>query len=744
MINFLKQRKLRLLLPFLLLSMMTVVAFAQDDAGNVLVPDVPVTGTIDEANSAQVFTFNAAAGDTIALTASGQAGFPLTLILTDAQGQTLGQSVDSLGNGQIDLSGVIIPSDGSYFVAVFVTAGVPDAILTGSFNLTLSILIPGVRETPPSTFDNPTPEPEETEVVAPTEEVTEVAEDTTPVDTTPVQPIDFSVGQITTSTGIQVNLNWDSPDDLNLQVRDPAGETLYWDSRTTSNGGTFGFDINGLCEVTNAIGNTETANWPGGPVATGSYEILVYYRQSCEGLNPVNFSVDVTVDGQVVDTIAGTLFPSEGGQESVFISSFVINDDSTVNVGAAGSYAGLLSLSTPVQEILDAPAQTIALDAPVEGVITSEQYFQTYQFSGTTGELVSISMERNLGSLDTLLLVFDSAGNIVASNDDQLSAINTDSVIASFLLPASDVYTIYATRYGKDVGGTQGTFILTVSGQAVAGSLPQNIVDLQLPVGDVQVILTWNTDADLRLLVRDPQLNSIYNDQRIAPTGGTLNSLGNVNCTVATTEFPVTDIYWPSGFLLIGSYEVDIWHRSECNNFSPVNFTLYVVVRGQLVLQESGVIEFDTRFITNFQVLDSNGTATRGAAGFLGGSQTITTTLPYQDELATATTITAGQAIPGEINGTNAFDVYVYEGSAGDILNIDMQALGTLDTQIFLLDPNGQEIGANDDASEGTTNSLIGNVLLTQDGTYTILATRFGTLFGGTSGGYRLNLRVDN
>jgi len=738
MLNFLKQRKLRLLLPFLLLSMMTVVVFAQDDASNVLIPDVPVTGTIDEANSAQVFTFTAVAGDTIALTASGQAGFPLTLILADTQGQILGQAVDSLGNGQIDLSGVIIPSDGSYLVTAFVTAGVPDATLVGSFTMTLSILIPGVRETPPATFDNPTPEPEETEVAAPTEEVTEV------VDTVAVEPIDFSVGQITTSTGIQVNLSWDSPDDLNLQVRDPSGETLFWDSRTTSNGGTFGFDINGLCEVTNAIGNTETANWPGGPVSTGSYEVLVYYRQSCEGLNPVNFTVDVTVDSQVVDTITGTLFPSEGGQESVFISSFIINDDSTVNVGAAGSYAGTLSLPIPVQQILDAPAQTVALDTPIEGVITSEQYFQTYQFSGTTQERISISMERNLGSLDTLLLLFDSAGNIVASNDDQQSSINTDSVISSFLLPTSDVYTIYATRYGKDVGGTQGTFILTVSGQAVAGSLPQNIVDLQLPVGDVQIILTWTTDADLRLLVRDPQLNSIYNDQRIAPTGGTLNSLGNVNCTVATTEFPATDIYWPSGFLLIGSYEIDIWHRSECNDFRAVTFNLYVVVRGQLVLQESGVIDFDTRFITNFQVLDREGTATRGSAGFLGGSQTITTTLSYQDELSTATTITAGQAIPGEVNSTNAFDVYVYEGSAGDILNIDMQAQGTLDTQIFLLDPNGQEIGANDDASEGTTNSLISNVLLTQDGTYTIIATRFGTLFGGTSGGYRLNLRVDN
>lgn len=743
MLKFLTWQKVRWILPFMAMALLTVVALAQDDTNNVLTPDVPVTGNIDGSNVAQVFTFEAVTGDAATINVTGQAGFPLSIVLTNAQGQTLGQAVDALGNGQVDLSTVPIAVDGTYFATVFVTAGVDGAITEGTFTITLSLQDASTVAPTPEATD----EPVATEVPAETEEsvepeVTETAVEPVATPEGLIQPSEFSVGQVLTANGIQVNLNWDSSDDLNLQIRDPLGETLYWDSRTTSNGGTFGFDVNGLCEVISPEANTETASWPAGPVASGSYEILIYYRQACEGLNPVDFSVDITVDGVTLDPITGTLFPPDPGQDSVFISSFNINADTSVDVGDSGPYQGTRVLNTPVQEILDAPALTLALDTPTEGVIVGEQYFQTYQYSGVTGEFVNIALQAQSGSLDTLLLMFDSAGNIVASNDDAQSSINTDSLI-SFSLPTTDTYTIYATRYGKDLGGTEGVFVLTITGQAIAGTLPQSITELGLAAGDIQVILTWNSNADLRLLVRDPQLNSIYNDALTSPTGGQLALQGNVNCNVAATPFPVSYAYWPPGFLLIGSYEIDIWHRSECSDFSPVTFNLYVTVRGQLILQESGVIEFGDRVITNFTVQDLQGTAVRGDAGILGGSESIIGSPEYNSALETPIAIQEGQAVSGEINVVNPFDVYVFEGRAGDIISIDMQAIGTLDTQLFLISPLGQELAANDDASEGTTNSLISDILLTQDGTYVVVATRFGAVYGGTSGGYSLNLRAE-
>jgi len=107
-------------------------------------------------------------------------------------------------------------------------------------------------------------------------------------------------------------------------------------------------------------------------------------------------------------------------------------------------------------------------------------------------------------------------------------------------------------------------------------------------------------------------------------------------------------------------------------------------------------------------------------------------------------TITSGQAISGSITAQDKFDVYTFAGQAGDLVTIDLRATSaTLDTLLFLLDPNGIEIASNDDANE-TTNSVIFEQLLSEDGQYTIIATHYGTVYGGTTGGYNLSLRIDN
>ena len=66
---------------------------------------------------------------------------------------------------------------------------------------------------------------------------------------------------------------------------------------------------------------------------------------------------------------------------------------------------------------------------------------------------------------------------------------------------------------------------------------------------------------------------------------------------------------------------------------------------------------------------------------------------------------------------------------------------GTLDTQLFLLQPDGSQLAANDDAVVNeTTNSLIDNFALPADGEYIIVATHYGLLYGGTSGTYNLSV----
>lgn len=712
------QKKPGLMLVLMVVFLFASLALAQDDGTRVLTPGLTAQGAIDAENPAQVFTFDATAGAVASVSVTGQNGLLLTVLLTDAQGATVGQTAEVDELGQTILSDVVIPLTGTYYVTVFPAAGTETAT-EGQFLITLTLTGDGGAVADAEATATTAPQ-----VETPQPEATESRE--------------YRVGQVVAS-GITVNLNWDTPDDLNLQVRAPNGETLFWDSRTTTDNGSFEFDVNGLCEVISESGNTETAQWPAGPVSTGSYEILVYYRQSCtEVANPVDFTVDIVANGVALPQVVGTLQPPPPDEANVYISSFSVDAEGNVSAGESGPYTDTLVLTVPVQEILDYPAQPVAQGVPVEGLITNAQSYETYTYQGTSGEIVSITMQATSGNLDTLVLVLDSVGNVIDGNDDLDFAVNTDSGLNVFL-PTTDTYTIVATRYGKTVGGTEGNYVLTVSDETTAAALPQSIQDLNLPTGDVEVIVTWNTNADLRLLVRDPFLDSVYNDNPTVNSGGRLeNSFSNLNCNLAQGT-PLAYVYWPEGFLRIGGYEIDIWNRNTCDDPTPTRFTLYVTVQDQLVHTATGTLQLDDHFITNFRILDTSGTTDAGLGGILGGAET----LDFQGELANAPVLASGQTrTPPAIGPNNVFDVFAFDAQPGDLVTVEMLSLSNLDPWLFILNPAGVQIAENDD-SEGSVSSLISNLTITEEGRHYIIASRFGTIYGVTEGQYQISLRID-
>ena len=141
-----------------------------------------------------------------------------------------------------------------------------------------------------------------------------------------------------------------------------------------------------------------------------------------------------------------------------------------------------------------------------------------------------------------------------------------------------------------------------------------------------------------------------------------------------------------------------------------------------------------------------DGTAAQGLGGFIDGGSS---TLPYLPELLSAPVITAGQTVSGTIAPSNTFDLFSFQGSAGESVTISMSAATqVLDTNLFVISPSGVEIAANDDGdpvllgSAGrTTDSIISDLLLTENGPYTIIATRYATQYGGTIGNYSLTLQ---
>ncbi len=98
------------------------------------------------------------------------------------------------------------------------------------------------------------------------------------------------------------------------------------------------------------------------------------------------------------------------------------------------------------------------------------------------------------------------------------------------------------------------------------------------------------------------------------------------------------------------------------------------------------------------------------------------------------------QTVSGEITSDAYRIAYTFEGSAGDVIMITMRAVVQgLDSYLELLGPDGTLVTQDDDGA-GNLNSLVGPYTLESNGTYTIVATRFGGSTGMSIGQFQLRL----
>lgn len=724
-------KALRFISVAMIVFIIQMVAFAQENTERQIVLNVPIEGVLSQSAVAQVYTYSPVSTGSITLSVTKVATDDLVLVVTDASGQSLGQVTDFGVNAVLQLS-MVLDTQEIIYVSFF-SPSIADESQTVAFNFTLK----AQPSSQPTTSITPTVAatdtlPSATVVPVMTETPTLIPTEATLVST--VEPtLDATVEQLTTGTvlssgGVQVTLAWDSATDLNLEVRDPVGGTVYWDVPNSPSGGSFsGLNTNGACENVVTTNPTESIAWAPGNLPIGSYEILIFYVQDCQNIGAVPFTVNIAVDGSPLETLSGTLLPGQN-----YMSSFSI--DVTAQASVAQGGINQETLPRPVAELLPL-AQPIALETSVDGLITNGQPFAVYAFEGIQGNVVSAALSATSGGLDSYLFLVDPAGLVIASNDDA-DTTSRNATIRSQTLNANGQYLLVATRYGQTVGGTEGNFTLSLTAGADLLGVPQSLVDLALPNGEIEIALLWDTNADLQLLVRDPSGDAVFDDSPIIESGGRLELGGNKNCSVAQTAVPASYVYWAEGQRLRpGTYEIDVWYQNTCNDTRPVNATLVGVIGGQVVISDSFAPLAQEHYITTFTV-QNDGSITRGPGGTAGGSETIA----YQTEVATAPVLTDNIPVSGIIADDNRFDVYTFTGEIGQTVTVRMDAsTGTLDTLLFLMSPTGLELVANDDAVPNeTTNSLIQEFVLPQSGQYTIIATHYGTIYGGTNGSYTL------
>ncbi len=666
---------------------------AQDDGVNrsIAVGGI-ATATLDSENYLQTFRLFASEGDviTVDVTTEVEELAPVVVVI-DEQGAPIAQDNDVSSPASASIPDIDIPANGTYYIVVSRGSGA-EGDASGEFTLQLS----GVQQVGGQTV---------------------TLED----------------------GGIVFDLTWNAAVNLNLEVRDPVGGTVHAFNPGAPSGGTLDADINATCETAISDQPTETIAWPRSEVPAGSYEVIVYYVDACQIGGPQVFTLSANVNGEEAQSLTGTLNP---GQE--YLARMVLEPSGAWSLINGGVNAGL-DVSLFQSQIAD--ATPIAVGATVTGTITNSTPAQAYSFEATSGTTVTIDMPALNGSLDSYLVLLGPDNTPLVSNDDRDETTADAGIDRN--LAVDGTYTIIATRYGLTIGGTEGDYNLVVTTADQAGDVIDtgttgDVTETEtgdtaaLPQGAIEVTLSWLTNADVQLLIRDPAGNSIFDDEPESPTGGILAADGNVGC-VETTTTPVSYIYWPPNRLVPGVYEIEVWYQNTCDDTTPVNFALTVDVQDQTIINTTQNINPDDRYMITFTV-GTDGTTVAGPGGFFDMASA--SSLNYQSQLDTASPITYGQSVSGSITEQQRYQLYAFEGQQGDLVTIRMELTGgTLDTAVYLISPEGIQLAYNDDVTPGdNTNSVIEEVTLASTGTYYIIATHYGLNVGGTQGTYNLEL----
>ena len=113
--------------------------------------------------------------------------------------------------------------------------------------------------------------------------------------------------EVVLQTGdVQVTLRWDSADDLDLFVRDPAGDQVSYFNPSIASGGQLDVDANAGCAERMAA-PVENIFWPTNEGVPGDYVVTVDLFSRCEGSSgPINFTLSTLVRGDV-QTMTGTV-----------------------------------------------------------------------------------------------------------------------------------------------------------------------------------------------------------------------------------------------------------------------------------------------------------------------------------------------------------------------------------------------------------------------------------------------------
>jgi uncharacterized protein YdeI (BOF family) len=401
----------------------------------------------------------------------------------------------------------------------------------------------------------------------------------------------------------------------------------------------------------------------------------------------------------------------------------------------------------------------IAYGETVEGELTEELQTGLYSFEGSAGDVVSIAL--NSDDFDPLVILLDSEGNEIASDDDAGPGVY--SLIEDFTLPADDTYTIMVDGY-RGVNGDRslsGAYTLSlssddaavvqpteevpaptplptlegasgviISGETITGVLDNSVqtarYTFNASAGDVVTIDLLSQDFDPFVVLLDEAGNVISEDD---------DSGGNSQARIEAFELPVDGEY---------TIVVDAFRGFSGNQTVSGEYSLSLMI-----------VEGAAR--PTVPPTDDSATplATLGAP-----EMTPTPTMPQPQtpfptptpfavlpELninvmeAEAESIELGEQFEVEFTGElNEAYVFTFEAAAGQALSVYSFSDGEIDTILRLFAPDGSQIAVDDD-SGSTNDPEIQQVITPQDGEYRLVVQPYVNGANGTLTLFALDLQ---
>ncbi|HEX3053177.1 MAG TPA: PPC domain-containing protein [Aggregatilineaceae bacterium] len=384
----------------------------------------------------------------------------------------------------------------------------------------------------------------------------------------------------------------------------------------------------------------------------------------------------------------------------------------------------MLAAMVPVLPQAEAAGGVMAYGDVVSGQLSNKSYFELWQFDGTKGDRVQITMTGD-GQLDPYLGLIEGASEQVLVEDDD-SAGNSNAMIET-TLPSTGTFVIVATRYDFDLGTSQGSYDLELAG----GTGPNT-----------------NTSASTTSGAGEEVQPGVF-------YYGALTLGQNVSGTIDNTSFAhIYDLEAEAGTQIVVAMFAD--------SSTVDSYIIFADAEGNVLAEDDntgmalGGTETDAAMVIP---IEESGTymviATRAGLdkGKSSGNYVLMAVIPEEDTTQAQQDPVAEDAPDGvqyvgdmELGGSTTGSItndifvalYTFTGEAGETVTITMRSTDGLDAYLGLIDPNDEVIAEDDDSAGGTDAQI--SIRLPESGQYVVVATRNGIDAGTTVGNFSLDL----